>query len=1848
MQDTITGSIDLVPSSTISLTSLNTTIAQIVCVGDTIDNIVYGIGGGATGATISGNPSGTTGGYAGGIFTISGIPTTAVSVTTIYTYTISSTGNIGCVETSVQGTIKVVPNIIIDEVGIAGLITHITCENADDGRIGHPTTEPLDAFVTGGLTNIAQVDRIYLNQDLSSVNPVAPSIGDIFTVTINSNSYTHTVVGISGGLTGPAQTVTQTAKFLGDLINTGETSLTAQANIFGDGTINLMANTPGIGFSASVIKQVPKVLRITVTGSVDTNHVSITIGSTVYGYTVNGTGLAKVASDIVSATSPSTIVSATANGDGTVNLVGNVVGNDYIFSRTVSGVTIFSTTDISTQFEISNLVGNFSSNYTYSWAMTGNAAFTSNNLEIIGLAPGDYTLTVGVNGSTSCEVTTNAFTIIEPSLVIGTVSQTCGGDITVNVTGGLTPTQLAGILPILSITIYEKSLGSTPVYTQVGLAQTYNITSSSTVSWTVPFNNLSEGREYLVEIIDNTCGTPTTQLIGPINETITIDESASNFWATAQVCLGQNDGTIVIPVGLITGGSGSYLYQWTDLTNSATYITKDLLGVPPGFFTLTVTDQLITGCTATLITDIEVEAAGATLLSTPDPLNDLSNECFFQTDNTITIVPSGGGGTYQYLWYFTPATTSTTLLLANITNSMVAAAEPQITSQPRGSAGTYSVEVYDGLISSGCPGVISSFVITGPSPMSFTSSNSQVNIVCAGETTGSFTFGASGGTPPYFYTTNGGIPSTPTLGTETVSGLAAGTYDLIIKDSSLPSCGTPNTVTRQIIITEPAGGPLALTEGTITEVPCTGGLGSFVVNVTGGAAKTVSGTVVATLYQVRVVGPGSSYILNTTHDRSESSFLVDNLVSIGNYTVTVTDSNGCVQTIIVDLPTSAPDNLGATATIVGGTDCSAASFNDGNTGFSIKIGPFDKGDGDIAGYPLWERRTSQDLDQFTIALNGTVTGVDLSTLGVNITSGSPDTINASAAGSTTIVGVQDVAAILASKINVLPNYSATLNGSMITVSGQIIDAVSTFTVTGTTLNISVSGISKTSITSWVEVPGLAGQEVIDDLAAGYYRGILRDGSGCGGVLVENLTQGGNIFQIDDPQALQYKDITFDEITCKVPTSTLKFKLSNGTYNLIPDPSAFELTLNSSVLVSTVAGSIKNITTGTTTTVTVTPTTTTPTTAVAAVVGNSYTPNLNTNTILIDNIIPGDYELVVKNIQTQCIAVLNFTVEEQPGITYSGDTDFVIDPCFETYQESFFDQLLIDGGTPFTNLDGESFYNLKWTFYPEDITQGVATINSLSNNVNFNPSPGRYELMIIDFNGCTLLDEAGNETPIEFTFTRQLGELVITGTGGATGDQFSQPVSCEIDSKDGQINLAVAAADPTEAISPYEITWDILAPANTAFEQRLLFQGVKASDSLEVYTIKLNDQPISYITQVQDEPIASVVNELIQIIDQTTQFVAKINTATPNEIIITTASQAALTLEIVSRSSRLQMVNSSSNVATWLPLDGTNGNQNYTGYLDLNNLSEGLYRYTITSIDVSACVNTTQPNSIVGVITIENENVLEIREGPIVDEFLCNGQSGDIFIDVFDGNTGPLTFFYNGAPVTFDKEGTQYTVNIDNPVEIASFEIYNAANCGISREIRIGNGNPQYDFTSSNFELSASFLAREDITFVDLSENDYDTFKFLFGDGTETERIERNTPDPIYHEYAISGTYLTKLRIFNAIGCVEELTKNIRIGKGYSILVPNVFTPNGDIYNATFRPIFNGLSEVFFRVYDSTGGLVYQEEGEVGKDPDLPGVSLIGWSGLDTSSFAPYYIYTITGKTIDDEDVFRDGTFIILN
>ncbi len=71
-----------------------------------IANIQYTIGGTGNGATVTGLPPGVTGNFSGGLFIISGSPTSAAG--SPYTYTVTSSGT-SCATTSLTGTITVTP-----------------------------------------------------------------------------------------------------------------------------------------------------------------------------------------------------------------------------------------------------------------------------------------------------------------------------------------------------------------------------------------------------------------------------------------------------------------------------------------------------------------------------------------------------------------------------------------------------------------------------------------------------------------------------------------------------------------------------------------------------------------------------------------------------------------------------------------------------------------------------------------------------------------------------------------------------------------------------------------------------------------------------------------------------------------------------------------------------------------------------------------------------------------------------------------------------------------------------------------------------------------------------------------------------------------------------------------------------------------------------------------------------------------------------------------------------------------------------------------------------------------------------------------------------------------------------------------------------------------------------------------------------------------------------------------------------------------------------------------------------------------------------------------------------------
>ena len=99
-----TGTIIVNPTTTLALTSGSTT--QALCINNAISNIVYAVGNG-TGANVTGLPTGVTGSYAAGVFTISGTPT----VSGTFAYTVTPTGL--CVISSLSGTITVNANTVI-------------------------------------------------------------------------------------------------------------------------------------------------------------------------------------------------------------------------------------------------------------------------------------------------------------------------------------------------------------------------------------------------------------------------------------------------------------------------------------------------------------------------------------------------------------------------------------------------------------------------------------------------------------------------------------------------------------------------------------------------------------------------------------------------------------------------------------------------------------------------------------------------------------------------------------------------------------------------------------------------------------------------------------------------------------------------------------------------------------------------------------------------------------------------------------------------------------------------------------------------------------------------------------------------------------------------------------------------------------------------------------------------------------------------------------------------------------------------------------------------------------------------------------------------------------------------------------------------------------------------------------------------------------------------------------------------------------------------------------------------------------------------------------------------------
>jgi gliding motility-associated-like protein len=177
--------------------------------------------------------------------------------------------------------------------------------------------------------------------------------------------------------------------------------------------------------------------------------------------------------------------------------------------------------------------------------------------------------------------------------------------------------------------------------------------------------------------------------------------------------------------------------------------------------------------------------------------------------------------------------------------------------------GTYTVTVND---ANNCQ-AIDSVTITQPAAL-VANINSSSNISCNGGNTGSATVSVAGGTSPYNYSwSNGGTSAID-------NNLSAGTYTVTITD------GNNCIATASVTLTQPATA-VSVNVNVTTNISCFGG---------NNASATASGN-------------GGTAPYNYLWSNNNSSVVANNL-SAGNYSVTVTDANGCTATssIVITQP----------------------------------------------------------------------------------------------------------------------------------------------------------------------------------------------------------------------------------------------------------------------------------------------------------------------------------------------------------------------------------------------------------------------------------------------------------------------------------------------------------------------------------------------------------------------------------------------------------------------------------------------------------------------------------------------------------------------------------------------------------------------------------------------------------------------------------------------------------------------------------------------------------------------------------------------------------------------------------
>jgi hypothetical protein len=532
--------------------------------------------------------------------------------------------------------------------------------------------------------------------------------------------------------------------------------------------------------------------------------------------------------------------------------------------------------------------------YTYAWSPSGGSGATASSL-----CAGNYTCTITDAASNSI---TKTFNITQPpAIVVSSVSQTnvsCFGG-----SNGAAQVSASGGTGTLT---YNWTPGNP---TGDGTNSVSGLTANSWVCTVTDANSCTGNRNFTITQPPALVVTPVSQTNvscnGGSNGAASVSASggqtgysynwtpgnptgdgtasvtgltAGNWTCTvtdANACTGTANFNITAPTAIVvtpvsqtnvscnggsngaasvsaSGGASGFTYNWTP-GNPTGDGTASVTGLTAGNWTCTVTDA--NACTGTA--NFNITAPTAIVVT---PVSQTNVSCNGGSNGAASVSASGGASGFTYNWTPGNPTGDGTASVTGLT------------------AGNWTCTVTD---ANACVNT-ATFNITAPTAIVVTPV-SQTNVSCNGGSNGAASVSASGGASGFTYNWTPGNPTGD--GTASVTGLTAGNWTCTVTDAN--AC----VKTATFNITAPTA--IVVTPVSQTNVSCNGGSnGAASVSASGGAS-------------------GFTYNWTPGNPTGDGTTSVTGLTA-GNWTCTVTDANGCVNTATFNI--TAPGLLTASST----------------------------------------------------------------------------------------------------------------------------------------------------------------------------------------------------------------------------------------------------------------------------------------------------------------------------------------------------------------------------------------------------------------------------------------------------------------------------------------------------------------------------------------------------------------------------------------------------------------------------------------------------------------------------------------------------------------------------------------------------------------------------------------------------------------------------------------------------------------------------------------------------------------------------------------------------------------------